>query len=287
MTDPFRCSWASRQREDSLIATAPPARRWLLIEREGPWPRRALDVFEPQEAREVASRANALGARVNLIRRPARHPRTPGPFQWAIADVRPGREGIRWNVADSLKDLARLPWDVDSGEGEPVVLVCCHSKHDVCCALRGRPVAAAMAPLWPGRVWECSHLGGDRFAATAVLLPHGLCYGRLDPESGREALTAFERGDVVPEHLRGRSAFSRHVQAAQALVRQAGVTSNAITSLSPLRVTPLGDGETEVLLGDPELRIRFRERELPLGTPATCHAVKSGSGMEYETLSID
>ena len=42
-----------------MIATAPPARRWLLIEREGPWPRRALDVFAPPAAREVAARAQA------------------------------------------------------------------------------------------------------------------------------------------------------------------------------------------------------------------------------------
>ena len=165
-------------------------------------------------------------------------------------------------------------------------MVCCHSKHDVCCALRGRPVAAAMDPLWPGRVWECSHLGGDRFAATAVLLPHGLCYGRLDPDSGPAALKAFEHDTVVPEHLRGRSAFSRHVQAAQALAREAGRGSDAIDGLQPLHVTGLGDGLIEVDLADPDLRIRFREREVTLSTPATCHALRPGTAFEYETLSI-
>ncbi len=269
-----------------MIATAPPARRWLLIEREGPWPRRALDVFAPPAAREVAARAQALGARVSLIRRPARHPRTSGPFRWAVADIRPGREGIRWNMAESLDEVVHTPWDVDRGEGEPVALVCCHSKHDVCCALRGRPVAAAMDPLWPGRVWECSHLGGDRFAATAVLLPRGLCYGRLDPEVGPATLNAYDQDLVIPEHLRGRSAFSRHVQAAQALVRQAGFGSDAIDGLRPVHVAALDDGVTEVTLADPDVRIRFREREVALGTPATCHAAKPGTGMEYETVSI-
>jgi hypothetical protein len=269
-----------------MIATAPPARRWLLIEREGPWPRRALDVFEPREAREVAARASALGARVSLIRRPARHPRTPGPFRWAVADIRPGREGIRWNIAESLAEIVHTPWEVSPGEGAPVALVCCHSKHDVCCALRGRPVASALESLWPGHVWECSHLGGDRFAATAVLLPHGLCYGRLDPDVGAATLAAFELGAVLPENLRGRSAFSRHVQAAQALIRQEGLGSDAIDALHPLHVTPLGDGTTEVVLTNPDIHIRFREREIPLGTPATCHAGKPGNSVEYETLSI-
>ena len=270
-----------------MIATAPPARRWLLIEREGPWPRRALDVFEPEAARKVAERASALGARVSLIRRPSRHPRTPGPFRWAVADIRPGREGIRWNVAETLDELVHGPWDVAAGEGEPVALVCCHSKHDVCCALRGRPVAAALDPLWPGRVWECSHLGGDRFAATAVLLPHGLCYGRLDPEVAAVTLKAYEQDLVLPEHLRGRSSYSRHVQAAQALVRQAGFGNDALDALRPVHVRALGDAVTEVDLSHPDVRIRFREREVPLGTPATCHAAKPGNGMEYETLGID
>ena len=37
----------------------------------------------------------------------------------------------------------------------------------------------------PADVWECSHLGGDRFAANVVVLPHGFYYGQV-PGDGAE-----------------------------------------------------------------------------------------------------
>ena len=78
--------------------------------------------------------------------------------------------------------------------GRALILVCAHGVHDACCAIRGRPVAAALAEHFPGQVWECSHVGGDRFAPNVVLLPDGFYYGNLDPESAVRA---------VRQHLAG------------------------------------------------------------------------------------
>jgi hypothetical protein len=284
----FRCSVAARERGDSMVATAPPAQRWLLIEHEGSWPVNALDVFRPGVGRPLAVRAAAQQTRISLIRRPGRHPRTEGPIRWALADVRPGQEGIRWGTVRTAADLIEAEWHVDPGEGEPVAIVCAHSRHDVCCAMQGRPVAAALADRWPGRVWECSHLGGDRFAATMVLLPHGLCYGRVTPEGGAEILTAQERGLVRPAHLRGRCALSRLSQAAQALVREAGMGSDGIGDLLPLSEVEVADDEFEVVLsGSPDLAVRVREAAIPLGTPATCRAANDAFGREYEMVSVE
>ncbi len=62
-----------------------------------------------------------------------------------------------------------------------MALVCTHGRHDVCCAVRGRPVAAALAAAATGwDVWECSHVGGDRFAANVLLVPSGELFGSLD-----------------------------------------------------------------------------------------------------------
>ena len=41
-------------------------------------------------------------------------------------------------------------------------------------------MAALLAERDPDAVWECSHIGGDRFAATMLLFPHGINYGRAD-----------------------------------------------------------------------------------------------------------
>lgn len=87
-----------------------------------------------------------------------------------------------------------LPWDVLGSGGVPdetslpgltrspesVALICTNAKRDVCCALRGLPLAANLAGRYPDRVWECSHTGGHRFAPTGVLLPTGATLGRLD-----------------------------------------------------------------------------------------------------------
>jgi hypothetical protein len=272
-----------------MIATAPPAQRWLLVEHEGAWPVNAIDVFDRAVARTLSARANAMQARISLIRRPGRHPRVQAPMRWALADTRPGREGIRWGVVDRHADLVDVDWDVTPGEGEPVAIVCAHSRHDVCCALRGRPVADAMSQRWPDRVWECSHLGGDRFAATMVLLPHALCYGRVTDEAGAQILTAFEAGRLVPEHLRGRSFFARREQAAQALARAAGVGSEAIGDLSPRRSVMLTEDVAQVVLGRQEgddVVVTLRERTVHLGTPATCRSTIEALAHEYDLVSL-
>ncbi len=75
-----------------------------------------------------------------------------------------------------------------------LALVCTNGKRDQCCALRGRPVAAAIAAATDWDTWECSHLGGHRFAATMMLLPTGDMFGWLDPESALEVMQTVRRG---------------------------------------------------------------------------------------------
>src|SRR5690606_7696048 len=83
--------------------------------------------------------------------------------------------------------------------------VCTHGRHDACCAERGRPVAAALEAAHPEQTWEVSHIGGDRFAANMVVLPHGLYYGRLDAVSALGVAGTHLAGGLDLDHLRGRS----------------------------------------------------------------------------------
>lgn len=282
----MRCSALASLRNDSMVATAPPAQHWLLIEQEGPWPLHALDALPGAVSRSLTTRAAAVGARISLIRRTGRHPRRSGSIRWAYADVRRGREGIRWQSAQSAADIAQARWEVEPGEGEAVAIVCAHSRHDVCCALNGRPVTAALASRWPGRVWECSHLGGDRFAATMVLLPHGLCYGRLTPDNATPVLTAYERGSIVPELLRGRCSDDRLGQAAQALVRSKQGGFSGIADLPPVRIRTSGELCEVVLDGETPVTVRLLQRTVALGSPATCRSTVDAQGREYDLVSI-
>ena len=61
---------------------------------------------------------------------------------------------------------------------EPVFLVCTHGKRSVCCArLAGRCRAGARRAASRARSGSSTHVGGHRFAANLVILPHGLYYG--------------------------------------------------------------------------------------------------------------
>ncbi len=105
---------------------------------------------------------------------------------------------------------------------DPVILVCTNAKRDRCCAVLGRSLALDLADaVAPGAIdlWEADHLGGHRFAPTAVVLPTGYVYGRLDTTTALAALDDAAQGQVVIERSRGRCTWSRPGQAADLALR--------------------------------------------------------------------
>ncbi len=150
---------------------------------------------------------------------------------------------MRWGEVSDPSELIDAPWAPEAGieSHRPIVAVCAHGRHDECCAVRGRRVAADLAERFPAETWECSHLGGDRFAATMILFPHGLNYGRVDHADAPHIVDEYLAGRVVPAHYRGRTSFSRQVQAAQHAAR--AVTGDLrIGAFGPIvtKATPTG-----------------------------------------------
>lgn len=220
---PFRCTDAARERADPQLGTAPQARRWLLLEHRGPWQVDALaSAGIPSVLARVADSIADGTVRPLLIRRPGR-PDPGAPRSWAVTYD----EGLtRWGSLDADDGPARAaealaaPGPGPDAVDDPVLLVCAHGLHDVCCAVRGRPVAAALAAEWPAETWECSHVGGDRFAANVVLLPDGVYYGNLDPASAVDTVQSHLRGEVRVEHLRGMTRVPPPAQVAVAAVHE-------------------------------------------------------------------
>ena len=257
-----RCSDAARLRDDPLFATAPPATRLLLVEVPGPWGRTAISDsrLDRYAGGRLAELAVAAGARVLLVRRPGRHVLPPAgvPKAWALADLRPGREHVRWGTWGVEHDLLDLDLDAElirePAGPQRVALVCTHGRHDVCCAVRGRPVAAALAEGAPGwDVWECSHVGGDRFAANVLLVPSGELLGSLDEVSAVTALAAFDEGRLDLVHHRGRYGRPPVEQAAEHHLRVA-LGDDRRGAVRVLRIT--GDGpEWTVELGHADRRL--------------------------------
>jgi len=284
--DEDRCSVQALVRGDTGVATASPAQRWLLVEQPGPWGMDALTQsrFDPAVAPRLVHRARAEGLRVLLVRRPGDR-LADSQRRWAYADGRPGAEGLWWSVRDSDAELVDAPWDGSVGERAdgPVYLVCAHGGHDACCALRGRPLARTMPA---DDVWECSHLGGCRFASNVLVLPHGFYYGQV-PGDGAELVAAHAAGRVALPWLRGRSGVSAPVQAAQHTAR-AELALLGVEDLLPRdvrRLTPAGvDVERWVVtLAGPDGDVVTEVESRPSEEPArlTCRAVHAAHGRTW------
>lgn len=164
----MRCSELALELDEPLVATAPFAARWELVERRKPWGR--------------AHGLEAPGAKVLLVQR--------------VSGSEPQSSAAQ------------------------KYLVCTNGARDQCCAIRGAAVVHALAEARPGQAYESSHLGGHRFAANLLVLPAGLCFGRLDVHAALALVDELDAGRLPLEHFRGRCSFTPEQQAAEILVRR-------------------------------------------------------------------
>ncbi|MEU2024578.1 sucrase ferredoxin [Streptomyces sp. NPDC016469] len=220
----FFCADAARARGDALPGTAPYGLVWVLVEYHAPWPANGYDglALDPVTKSLLYEAARAVRARILLIRRHGRRPVDAGPPRWAVLRYdATGAHRQQWGTWERDEDLA-LAAAALGAPGEPghppVVLVCAHGRHDTCCALRGRPVAGALSERWADLVWECTHVGGDRFAANVLVAPDGVYYGGLDAASSVAVVEQHLAGRVDAEHLRGYTDLFPAQQAALAAV---------------------------------------------------------------------
>jgi hypothetical protein len=285
------CSQLSVALGEELFATASEASAWLLVEQPGPWGHTALvESRLPREVgEELQARTKALAIKALLVKPTGRRAATGRCFvgrsdqgatfldELAIADPR--------ELLDlDLEAIARgtRPADGRAVDG-PLYLVCTNSRRDACCARLGRPVAAALAETRPGQVFECSHLGGHRFAANLVCLPDGLIFGRLTPDGALRVVEESERRRIVLEHLRGRSSLPPAAQAADHFVRE----REGLRGIDDLRLVD-ADGHRVTLRGDATLyRVSVERREADQGRPTSCREEKLERPAAWSLVALD
>lgn len=295
---PESCSVLAR--EEPLSGTAPYARAWLVLEHPGPWGRDALtDSGLPGRLVEHIARAQQEGPfrflaarRIGEVRRyPRNTPTRPFPRRVWLAWCDASNPMTRTTQIAEVEDI--LDWDlVALGEGivpaigdrveQPMEFVCTHSKRDACCAVWGRERVTSVPADHRDQVWECSHLGGHRFAATSLFLPSGRLYGRLREyhEHRSDAVGGTEEPDAI--HLRGPCYLTAPLQAAECLVRQRASLNDAqpldvleVESERDLVVVRVQNGNQRSWLvhcrsesftapascgGQPEVRVTWRAR---------------------------
>ena len=293
----------SLHRGEPVSATASQVAAWLLIEVNGPWGRDAVSHSElsphaPQIWREAMRRQ---GIRVIAIRRDLAHHHA-GPHEARVVHVvapRPGEvagAAYRRTLGD-LHEVVSATASIAAGHGhdggwepddERYVLVCTNGRHDPCCATYGRPIVRGLRETrWADEVWECSHIGGDRFAGNVVLLPDSLYFGRLDLAGAERMLEAHDRGHLDLEHFRGRSTFRLAEQAAEHFVRR----ELAVDALDAVQaVERLDDQHLRVELavagGRSTYDVAVERMSVPAQTPLTCTGKQGLSYPEFRLREL-
>lgn len=262
---PESCAAIARERAEPLAGTASRVDVWLLLSVPEPWGAKALpesSLPEPAKARLQAVVDSTPDARVLLIKSEGRR-LDAGPLLF-VAHSGPAAPRLYRIPLKAYTELA--DWDLapflasDPGVSQysvagPLFLTCTNGRRDPCCARLGLPVYRALRTAAKNEVWQCSHVGGHRFAANVVVFPHGLYYGRVGPEDAGGLVSATRGGRLLLPHLRGRSSYDPPVQAAEVLLLGA-LGADGLDHLRLLNSAPLGEGRWAVTFRDRQTELR-------------------------------
>jgi len=201
----------------------------MLLEQPGSWGSDALmESRLPKDfAAQLRAKARAAGVRVVLIRRGVRL--ASDKRQCYFAQTTQTMSRLSHLSVENLDELLELDLaslkrgDLIDGAAErteKLFLVCTHGRHDACCSIRGNQVSRIACALPGIDAWECSHIGGDRFAANMVCFPDGVYFGRVVPEEVEALTHTYLDGRISLVHYRGRSCYPFALQAAECFARR-------------------------------------------------------------------
>ena len=236
MTQTDFCSQLSHTSDEAIFGTAGNGTDvWFVLEYPGLWGAKAMEESKLDDGLKAhLQRAVAAtpGARLQLIKRGEKR---ATPFlSFFIGISTQGAAALyRFELADftdlAAMDLSEMVADMRAApqryashrHDQPLFLVCTNGSRDRCCAKWGVPVYLSMAAYAGEQVWQTTHTGGHRFAATMICLPHGIYYGRLGAEDAIPLVDSYSVGNVYAlDRYRGRSCFQQPVQAAEYYLRK-------------------------------------------------------------------
>lgn len=225
------CSQRSLELETDIWGTATESTtQWVLVEYTKEWiPKMRIPELDLPEqfASALVDVSKQDDWKVLYIRRPGS---TGEHVYWW--DINSGTCKVAplssdWTNGLESNEAWKHPQDI--GLGTPQILVCTHGSRDRCCGVLGGVIFAQLKNqlkmMLPDAVWQVSHLGGHRFAPTALCLPLGLLLGRIDVDdcsSIARAVMTNDEGVLRTEIIRGDVRLSKPEQARQLWIRQRG-----------------------------------------------------------------
>jgi hypothetical protein len=230
ITDVKYCSLLSTAAGEPLFGSAGRTEIYFLLEYNGAWEDKAFEKSGiPEEVKGRLSNLSKelLASKILLIKHSSQAHREVIHFFIAIArEFNPRLYRFELRSYEELLDLdlaAVLRGNIayaDNLQQEPLYLVCTNGRRDLCCARFGFPVFEALKDKVGEAAWECSHIGGHRFAPNVLLLPYGVLYGRVQQQEVEELVHLTQAGMMRLENLRGRTVYPAAAQAAEYYLRQ-------------------------------------------------------------------
>jgi hypothetical protein len=279
----FYCSDLAWEYGVPLIGTATRGDIWFLIEYPGRWGSKAfVESNIPENVKDymLGLAYPGVEVRILLIKQTESRKRDGITF---FAGQTSALEPLLYeyrleNYSDILDlDLSHLvagePGDTTHLRHEPIYLVCANGIRDKCCAVYGPEVYESMKAEAGDDVWQSSHIGGHNQSPIMLFFPHGLNYAHTTPSESRRLVQAYQRGQVVLHHYRGRVCYETHVQAAEHFWR---TKTGDLTLPGPQIevVDILGEDEWIVTIsqtdGSNEERIHLKRRFSDYAIPTTC-----------------
>lgn len=282
------CSLESENLNESLYGTAPKAQVWFALEYTPRWGAKAWEessIDAAVRARVDAQLAELPGARLLLIRQKDRS--THLRFFAAVLGDAPLLYKFELEAYTSLAELdlsaiaAGAEQYAANISDEPIVLVCTNGQRDACCVLHGIAVYHSLHTQFGSAVWESSHHGGHRFAANILALPTGRSYGRLRPHNAVAVVQSVMDGQVPLDYCRGLTAWPEPAQAAELLLRQQLVYTDAL-GVRLLESQPAGDNRwaVQLLVGEAQHALSVQRSEGP-AVHASCGDEKTTPTVEF------
>lgn len=261
LTEDFFCSLLAQSYGEPIAGTATASTYvWLALEVPRPWGAKALPESDlpPAVKERLASWEKGIpGARLQFIKQGAALSGDAILFFVALGDeADPVLYRFQLETYEDLLDfdlgsvIRRDPVHEPQRHAEPLFLICTNGRRDRCCAKWGLPLYQTMAEIAPAQVWQTTHTGGHRFAATLICLPQGIGYGWLGLDDAAPLIDAHRRGHLFRlDRLRGRSCYDRIVQTAEWFLRQ----QSGETALDAYRF------QRSIELAEDRWRVEFRE----------------------------
>jgi len=225
------CAKESFERGENFLGTMTTVKCYLLIEYDGAWSSVVNRLLENSKIEDrVVQYLNKFiqwcpeDVKVLFIKNKINT--NNGKKIYLTRELMGKAQAREFNV-DTYIDILKI--DLKAAYKEPsecknILVVCTHGKRDKCCAKFGFPIFLNLYD-WINtsgknfEIWECTHVGGDRFAANIIWLPYGLGFGHMQLQDGIFT-KKLAQNKVALKYFRGCSFFPSAGQFLEGYVRK-------------------------------------------------------------------